>query len=297
MSAIANCPALLVSVRNVVEARAAVSGGCDILDVKEPTRGPLGMADVETIGDIAQSRERSAESRRRGDTSCFPPLSVALGEEPDWLGDRRMPCLPAGVAFAKLAFAGCRGIRDWASRWLEVRKQFEHASRFALNGQASGLLQWVAVAYADWKAANAPHPQEIIEAAAETGCSGLLIDTFRKDGRTLLDSLPLSQLRRLTRHVRSSEMMLALAGSLHSNLLPTLVALEPDVLGIRTAACRGGRRFAAVSAPKVRNFRVAMTAAFGPASAARSIGSESHASHPRPVQRPNVSPLSETGNG
>ncbi|GIS63269.1 MAG: hypothetical protein CM1200mP2_54940 [Planctomycetaceae bacterium] len=35
---------LLVSVRSGQEARAAIEGGCAVLDVKEPAHGPLGMA-------------------------------------------------------------------------------------------------------------------------------------------------------------------------------------------------------------------------------------------------------------
>ena len=36
---------LLVSVRNASEARAAINGGADVIDIKEPDHGPLGMAD------------------------------------------------------------------------------------------------------------------------------------------------------------------------------------------------------------------------------------------------------------
>src|SRR5947209_20487137 len=42
-------PRLLVSVRNVAEAEAALAGGCDVLDLKEPGRGAMGMADISTI--------------------------------------------------------------------------------------------------------------------------------------------------------------------------------------------------------------------------------------------------------
>src|SRR5260221_3008307 len=45
-------PRLLVSVRNAVEAEAALAGGCDVLDVKEPGRGAMGMADVSTIAAV-----------------------------------------------------------------------------------------------------------------------------------------------------------------------------------------------------------------------------------------------------
>ena len=39
------CPGLLVSVRSGAEAEAALAGGADLIDVKEPTRGALGRAD------------------------------------------------------------------------------------------------------------------------------------------------------------------------------------------------------------------------------------------------------------
>ena len=38
-------PGLLVSVRSADEAIAALAGGADVIDVKEPNRGALGAAD------------------------------------------------------------------------------------------------------------------------------------------------------------------------------------------------------------------------------------------------------------
>jgi uncharacterized protein (UPF0264 family) len=37
---------LLVSVANAAEARTALEGDADIIDVKDPSRGSLGMADA-----------------------------------------------------------------------------------------------------------------------------------------------------------------------------------------------------------------------------------------------------------
>ena len=64
---------LLVSVRSVEEARAAVEGGCAVLDVKEPSRGPLGMADPQVIRDTVEC------GRAAGVTT-----SMALGEVVEW---------------------------------------------------------------------------------------------------------------------------------------------------------------------------------------------------------------------
>ena len=42
-------PGLLVSVRSAAEALAALAGGADVIDVKEPNQGSLGAADDDTI--------------------------------------------------------------------------------------------------------------------------------------------------------------------------------------------------------------------------------------------------------
>ena len=45
-------PKLLVSVRSLGEALTALQGGCDWLDVKEPSAGSLGAASLSTLQEI-----------------------------------------------------------------------------------------------------------------------------------------------------------------------------------------------------------------------------------------------------
>ena len=45
---------LLVSVRSAAEARAALLGGADLIDVKEPLRGSLGAADADRLREISE---------------------------------------------------------------------------------------------------------------------------------------------------------------------------------------------------------------------------------------------------
>ena len=45
-------PQFLVSIRNANECEAAHFGGADIIDVKEPNNGPLGMADLDALRQI-----------------------------------------------------------------------------------------------------------------------------------------------------------------------------------------------------------------------------------------------------
>src|SRR5437879_5820555 len=88
---------LLVSVRSVAEAEAALLGGADLIDVKEPERGALGRAKGATIAAVLRRI-----SRRR-------PVSAALGE----LADFSCPYPGAGLAYVKSGLAGCLGRAGW----------------------------------------------------------------------------------------------------------------------------------------------------------------------------------------
>ena len=63
---------LLVSVRSGVEALAALAGGADVIDVKEPSHGPLGRAEFALWREV------------RGRVPPTVPMSVALGELSEW---------------------------------------------------------------------------------------------------------------------------------------------------------------------------------------------------------------------
>jgi uncharacterized protein (UPF0264 family) len=247
-------PQLLVSVRSVDEARAAMAGGCEILDIKEPNRGSLGMADVSTMAEIVRLAGLSASSGHE------MPVTAALGELSDWLESRETPALPRELRYVKLGLAGVQVRADWIGDWLSARARFETAAgkRFA----------WVAVAYAESASCDAPSYAEVIEAAVATNCEVVLFDTFTKDGKTLLDWLSVAELKQAAARIARAELRLALAGGLNAGMLPSLTAVRPEILAIRSAACRGGRRNAEISADAVREFKSAAKRAFASATPA-----------------------------
>jgi uncharacterized protein (UPF0264 family) len=236
-------PQLLVSVRSACEARAALAGGCHILDVKEPSRGALGMADVQAIEQVLAVAAASEGKQPI-------PVTAALGEAHQWLGSRCVPAVPAGVSLVKLGLARLDGSR-WQLLWSEVRER--------MNQSAGRRLRWIAVAYADWRSAGAPPPEAIIEAAVATRCAGVLFDTYRKDGRHLLEHIAADRLGEFTERIRSAGLLVAVAGSLSMDVVPVLLELQPDVIAIRGAACSGRNRSASVSAVAVSEFRLAIS--------------------------------------
>src|SRR4051794_32096425 len=99
---------LLVSVRSAAEAEIALTGGADVVDIKEPTRGPLGAADADVIASIADAVAGRA------------PITAAAGELLDWPVIATAPFIAAialNIEYAKFGLAGCNSAADWPSRW------------------------------------------------------------------------------------------------------------------------------------------------------------------------------------
>ena len=215
---------LLVSVRSAAEAEAALEGGADIIDVKEPLHGSLGCAMRSVILEVLQ--------KLRGRI----PTSAALGELTDCL--ENSPALM--LDFVKWGLAGAD--RDWQNRLLEV------ASPWVSNGRC----QPVAVVYADWRQACSPPPAEVFDFVRKNRWKVLLLDTFQKDGRTLLDWMPYDETDEICRCCKQEGILIALAGSLASREISLLLPLQPDVFAVRGAVCCGRDRMASVDSRLVQ---------------------------------------------
>jgi uncharacterized protein (UPF0264 family) len=217
---------LLVSVRSAREVEAAVEGGAEIIDAKEPMRGSLGAVDAGTLALIGTA------------LPVGMPLSIALGDHatPDAAAGamdllQAVPRRPAEL-YVKIGLAGVAE----PGTALSVL----HA---AVGAARSSPLRpdVVAAAYADHRLAETMAPQLVLEVAAEAGARGVLMDTWSKDGRPLFAFATHSEVRRWLDGGRSRGLLTALAGSLTSDLLDVIRGLGPDVVGVRGAACENGR--------------------------------------------------------
>jgi len=239
-----HCPRLLVSVRSASEASRALAGGADVVDIKEPNRGALGAADPATIVEIV----RLVSGRAPITTACgelreFGCTATAVPAAP----------IPEGVALFKIGLAGCRENLNWQSQWRET-------SDLLQGGRRRGRPRPVAVVYADWHAANAPAPGDVLRAAVDVGSPALLIDTWDKSVGTLFDSWPAEGLLPFIRTVRSSGMAIVLAGSLAGDDVGEAARLGPDLIAVRAAACEAGRH-GTVTGERVHELKRAILAA------------------------------------
>ena len=208
---------LLVSVRDHVEASAAIAGGARWIDLKEPAAGPLGAV----APSVAEQVARMVDSR------C--PVSAALGELSQWPQAAQLLDVDQ-LRVVKLGLAGCRHWPDWRQRWLQVRDEC-----LGKGKQLAGVV------YADSVAAAAPLPDEVIELVGHSGGKYLLIDTYDKQGLSSIDALGCKEFARLVHSSRRCGLTTVVAGRITLDDVPLLAALPIDILAVRGAVCQGDR--------------------------------------------------------
>ena len=231
---------LMISVRDEHEAAAALVGGADIIDVKNPAEGSLGAGRPETIMTVMRAVRDAV------------PVSASIGDVPN---------LPGTVALAGLGAATC-GVRFVKVGLLGVRTEAEAANLLeAVRGAlrvATGTAGLVACVYADAASVGSLDPFELPEAAAPF-VEGCLIDTAIKDGRTLFQCLPEDAIARFIRQCHDRGLFCGLAGSLRQADLSAALALGADIVGVRTAACEGGQRSGSISTMLVERLKATLS--------------------------------------
>ncbi|PYP59837.1 MAG: hypothetical protein DMD44_03775 [Gemmatimonadetes bacterium] len=208
---------LLVSVRGPVEARAAVAGGADVVDAKDPARGALGPVRLDRLAAIRRA------------VGAARPVSAALGDARDDASAEAAAATAAGLAFVKLGFGG-----------ITSEAQAQRLARAARRG-APAETALVLVAYADWRRVDSLTPARLVTVAAESGAAGLLLDTAWKDAPLFALESP-DAVAAWVAAARAAGLFAALAGSLSGRDFATARALGAELVGVRGAACIGGRR-------------------------------------------------------
>jgi (5-formylfuran-3-yl)methyl phosphate synthase len=231
-------PLLLVSVIAPDEVDAALEGGADIVDVKNPAEGSLG---APTPAVVAAVRAR---------VPAEIPLSVALGDAPlpGTMALAAAGAVASGAGYVKLGLRGLARAEDAVALLAAVRAAAQGVHPHA---------RVVAVAYADGDRANGLRPPDLPAVAASAGVHGVMIDTARKDGVSSFDALGEQAIVAFVATAQALGLMTALAGALSALDVARSAALGVDVVGVRGAACVGGRA-GRVAAAKVRGLREAV---------------------------------------
>ncbi len=190
----------------------------DIIDLKEPQKGPLAPVAPELMEHVA--RQCLLHERLQ--------LSVALGESD--VASSVASTVPPTVQFAKMGISGIRSPEELTDHWGQIVARLPRRTEL------------VAVAYADHQTANCLSALEVLDTAMAFGLQRILIDTYKKDGRSSLHALSTESLQRFAANAEE-RLWWALAGSLNEESLGQLdeLGIKPDCLGVRGQVCHQGR--------------------------------------------------------
>ena len=228
---------LLVSVVNEEEVTAAVEGGADIVDVKNPSEGTLGGNFPHVIRGVRKHTPPSLE------------VSATIGDVPNLPGTVSLAALGAsvcGVQYIKVGLFGIQKPPDAVS----LLQQVSRAAREHDRG-----IQIIAAAYADADKVKALHPCHLPAIAKEAGVNGCLLDTALKGDGTLLTKLRDVQLQEFVNQCLRANLICALAGSLGLKDIPNVCKFGADIIGVRTAVCQGNRVNGQVDRQKVQRLK------------------------------------------
>jgi uncharacterized protein (UPF0264 family) len=224
-------------VRNAEEASAALDGGADIIDAKEPDAGALGAVPLDTLRAIVRT------------VGASRPVTAAAGDAADEESVAHLAhaFVDAGARFVKIGLAG-------------VDNPERATALLGSAARTAGAERIVAVAYADYPSTGGPTPEQVLRAAIQVGVAGILLDTADKRGPSLPGVVPLPALVDWVTGAREEGLMVALAGKLTADDAAAVMTTGADIIGVRGAACDGGRS-GRLSADRVRWLRALVTRA------------------------------------
>jgi (5-formylfuran-3-yl)methyl phosphate synthase len=243
---------LLVSVANAEDAAAALAGGADVIDAKNPLAGALGAVSADVLREIhATVAGARLVTAAIGDAADETEIERAAGR-----------LSAAGAALVKVGFAGItsasrvemlikaavRGVRASRSIRLKPDPTCDRTWGPPSGGPIKpdpigvGFTGVIAVAYADADRVASLAASDLVDVAARAGATGVLLDTADKTGPGLRGLVTLSALVRWVAEAHEAGLLVALAGKLAAEDLAFVQDAGADIAGVRGAACEGGRR-------------------------------------------------------
>ncbi len=218
---------ILASINSLNEALQIKHLNIDIIDLKQPEKGALGALPLPEIKTIV-NRLKSTNT-----------LSATIGDlpmEPDLIQQAVLKMAASGVDYIKIGFFSAGDTPATLDRLKTDIKQ--------------NNLRLIAVLFADQQ------PDfSLIPRLAETGFTGVMLDTANKQNGSLLDVLPLKRIEQFVQRAKQHHLLTGLAGSLRQTHIHQLLPFKADYLGFRGALCQNHLRTQALDLSRVQQLQ------------------------------------------
>ncbi|MFX0035849.1 MAG: (5-formylfuran-3-yl)methyl phosphate synthase [Candidatus Hermodarchaeota archaeon] len=215
---------LLISPRNIEEAKIVIDNKIDYIDCKNPDEGSLGANFPWIIKEMK---------------SLIPPdslqlLSATIGDFPNLPGSASLAALGAAVSGADIIKIGLKGPKNEKSAIKLMNKVVKAVKDYNAN------IKIVVAGYADQKRMkSSPEIMSIPAIASESGSEIVMLDTYIKDDKGIFNFLNIDQLIQFKNKAKSFELEVALAGNLRKKDIPQIQEISPDIIGVRSVVCEG----------------------------------------------------------
>lgn len=216
----------LASVASVEEAKIALAGGADIIDLKNPHAGALGALPLTTIAETVEIIGNNAQT-----SATIGDLTTDSGNIPDAVKAMQA----TQVDFIKI------GLFTEGGKLSELINSLSYeASNYKL----------IAVLFADQ-----PLDLNLLPQLAEAGFHGVMLDTATKQGSGLRTNLSDHELARFVQIAKQLGLVSGLAGQLTASDIHTLLPHNPDYLGFRSALCAQHQRTQVIDSKAILKIR------------------------------------------
>lgn len=207
---------LLISVLNLEEARKALNGGCDIIDVKNPAEGSLGANHPKIIREIVRYVNRRVE------------VSSTIGDLPNLPGTSSLAGLGAASLGVDYVKAGLYGVKEYddalkMAKWISTAiKEYYSNTKLIICG------------YGDAEIVGSINPKYIPKIAYESNADGILIDIKTKsENVNIFNFLSKETIANIAEESHNYGLTFALAGGLNIDHVDLLRELKVDIMGVR----------------------------------------------------------------
>jgi uncharacterized protein (UPF0264 family) len=209
---------------NIDEARAALAGGADILDVKNPLEGSLGANfpwAIKAVVELAGGRV---------------PVSATIGDLDYKPGTASLAALGAAFSGADYIKAGLLGVKsaeqagDMLTNIVQAVKGYDRKKKV------------VASAYSDFSRVGSIPPMLLPKVAKSSGADVVMVDTAIKDGRSTFEFMSEQNLSEFISLGHRLGLEVAIAGTIGFEDLDMLKRIDPDIIGVRGIVCGGDRK-------------------------------------------------------
>lgn len=233
---------LLISPRNLEEAKVTINSGVPYIDCKNPDEGSLGANFPWVI--------KSMKQLIPSNTSQL--LSATIGDFPNLPGSASLAALGAAVSGADLIKVGLKGPRnEWEGINL-MEKVVKSVKDF------NDDIKIVAAGYADHsRMEGSPNYLDIPAIAAESGADIAMLDTYIKDGKSIFDFLDVDSLIKFKEKAKKLNLQVALAGNIMKKDIPKIKEISPDIIGVRSIVCEGfDRNNGTIKSDLIENLKI-----------------------------------------